>query len=132
MRKVTWRLISKGSARFGQRSITALPLSNLASIRSERALHSVGKIAPDRLQERRLTAISIERSQGDISFRDQRKLQQGHVELTGGWSWSDLVEALNSRVFFWPGDHDGPNDCGRRLFDASDLSRQTVLQVSFL
>jgi hypothetical protein len=51
--------------------------------------------------------------------------------LIGGWSWSDLLAALNSRVFFWPGDQSGPNDYGRRLFSAYDPSRQTVLRVSF-
>jgi hypothetical protein len=101
----------------------------LRAARLKRALHCVSKIAPDRLHERRLTAISVECSQGSVNLRDQLKLQQGHVELMGGWSWSDLIAALNSRVFFWPGDHDGPNDYGRRLFDAYDLAEQTVLRV---
>jgi hypothetical protein len=51
--------------------------------------------------------------------------------LTGGWSRRDLVAALNSRVFFWPGSQTGPNKYGRHLFGAYDPSKQTVLRVSF-
>ena len=36
--------------------------------------------------------------------------------LSGGWSFGDFVEALNHRVFFWPGAADGPNPYGRRHF----------------
>jgi hypothetical protein len=38
------------------------------------------------------------------------------MALAGGWNFEDLVEALNERVFFWPGTEHGPIDYGLRHF----------------
>lgn len=39
-----------------------------------------------------------------VDIRDQLPLRPGSVEFTGGWKLQDLLDELNSRVFFWPGD----------------------------
>src|SRR5262249_6706185 len=67
----------------------------------------------------------------EITIRDQCALQLGHVEFTGGWDESHLLTALGERVFFWPGDNDGPIAHGRRLFDAYRSQHQTTLRVGF-
>lgn len=51
-----------------------------------------------------------------IIIRDQDPLHAGSCALTDGYSFEDLVEMLNSFVYFWPGTADGPNAYGRRHF----------------
>lgn len=71
---------------------------------------------PDLLRTRRrgLTTVAV----GDerVIIRDQDPLHPGNCALTDGFSFEDLVELLNSFVYFWPGTADGPNDYGRRHF----------------
>jgi hypothetical protein len=107
--------------------------SNLAGIRGARALHSVGILSPDCDDVQRSAAVVLVHGQIVITLRDQLALQKGHVELTGGWCWEDLIVALNTRVFFWPGTHGGPIGHGRRLIDAYGRRHhgRTLLRVGF-
>lgn len=52
----------------------------------------------------------------EIVIRDQFPLYEGKMRLEDGVSFSDFIEILNSRVFFWPGGERGPSDYGRRHF----------------
>jgi hypothetical protein len=106
---------------------------NLASIRSTRVLTSAALLAPDRRHAVRSAEVIVKTDQHVIALRDQLALRQGHVELTGGWYRRDLIAALNSRVFFWPGDQNGPNGYGRHFFDAYRRRghKPTMLRVHF-
>jgi uncharacterized protein DUF7002 len=64
-----------------------------------------------------------------ISLRDQAPLHEGNLALSGGWSFPDLVEALNKRVFFWPGTESGPNDYGNRHFGRYVVEEPALIRV---
>jgi hypothetical protein len=64
-----------------------------------------------------------------VYIRDQKPLHKGNVDLRGGWTFECLVKELNSRVFFWPGDDDGPIPYGTRHFDTYVDSRPVILRV---
>jgi hypothetical protein len=107
--------------------------SNLPSTQLGRVLHSPATLAPDRFYATRSAEVLVRHEQHVIALRDQLALRQSHVELTGGWCWNDLITALNSRVFFWPGDHDGPNRFGYNFFEGYRKRGQspTKLRVDF-
>jgi len=68
-----------------------------------------------------------------VALRDQLPLRPGQVRLTGGWSWEDLIAAINARIFFWPGNQDGLHRYGRNFIDAysSRGQRPTTLRIGF-
>jgi hypothetical protein len=68
------------------------------------------------LRRRRSTHEIVQVEGRDVWLRDQAPLHAGNLALSGGWSFGDLLEALNTRVFFWPGTEVGPSDYGRRHF----------------
>jgi hypothetical protein len=96
----------------------ATAAQNFTNIRRERVLYSAAALAPGQLSQQRLAEHPVIKDNELIVLRDQRALRPGHAELTGGWTWEDLLAALNSRVFFWPGTQDSPNSCGRNFADA--------------
>ncbi|HWB15177.1 MAG TPA: hypothetical protein VG538_02125 [Vicinamibacterales bacterium] len=65
-----------------------------------------------------------------IRIRDQKPLQRATPLLTGGWTMGALVQAINTRVFFWPGTKERPIDYGRRHFSAYAATRSLLLRVS--
>ena len=103
--------------------------SNRESIISDRALYSARALTRKDCSEQRLEPVRVKRGTFTIEIRDQRPLQRGHVELTGGWSWETFLAAINERVFFWPGNEDGPIDYGRRQIEAYRGSDQIILRV---
>jgi hypothetical protein len=52
-----------------------------------------------------------------IWLRDQAPLHRGNIALESGFTFEDHILALNSRVYFWPGNDSGPIDYGRRHFE---------------
>jgi hypothetical protein len=54
-------------------------------------------------------------------LRDNRSLRLGSIQFQGGWSLSDLLIELNSRVFFWAGTENGPIKTGRLHFRKYEL-----------
>lgn len=48
-----------------------------------------------------------------IQLRDQLPLHRGAIEFMDGFTFTELLQDLNSRVFFWPGTVTGPIDYGR-------------------
>ena len=51
-----------------------------------------------------------------VEVRDQLPLKPGHIRFEGGFSFTDVLAELNSRVFFWPGTEQGPIDYGQSHF----------------
>jgi len=53
------------------------------------------------------------------------------MELTGGFTLEDFVEALNVRVFFWPGKDEGPVRSGENHFARYASERPAMLRCLF-
>lgn len=64
-------------------------------------------------------------------LRDQKLLRSGNIELTGGFTFEDFVEALNARVFFWSGKDDGPIPSGKRHFARYKSESPVMLRCRF-
>jgi hypothetical protein len=85
--------------------------ANIESILNSRVLKSAKRLceeaaienAEDILRTRRIGHLEISGKNINAKLRDQDPLFQKIVEknLDGGWSFSDFVYSLNSRVFFW-------------------------------
>jgi hypothetical protein len=60
------------------------------------------------LNERRKVSVSLDVNGETVVIRDNRPLRPGSIQLQGGWSLSDWLAELNSRVFLWPGKEEGP------------------------
>ena len=67
----------------------------------------------------------------EIKLRDQDKLHRGPTGLQRGFSFADLVAAINGRVFFWPGTVAGPVPSGIRHFERYEGERPVILRVGF-
>jgi len=66
-----------------------------------------------------------------IWLRDQAPLHKGSLDLPVGFSFEDLVESLNKRVFFWPGAATGPNNYGVRHFERYKEENPAVIRIEF-
>jgi uncharacterized protein DUF7002 len=108
--------------------------NNLPSIVTNRRIDSAATLIlkdgrTDLLRRRRPEQVVVKADDHEVSLRDQEPLHRGNVILRGGWSFDDLVEALNSRVFFWPGTADGPNDYGRRHFGRYRVEEPVIVRL---
>lgn len=66
-----------------------------------------------------------------IVIRDQDKLHRGNTGIPSGYTFEDLIEALNRRIFFWPGRSAGPISYGQRHFERYEKEHPVILQVDF-
>lgn len=64
-----------------------------------------------------------------IDLRDQQPLYEGKTRLEGGWTFEDLIVALNSQVFFWPGWDEKPIGYGTRHFQRYEADGPVILRV---
>jgi hypothetical protein len=108
---------------------------NLARIRRLRQLHSASSILtsagrPEAARERRRGHLSVNVAGEEVVIRDQDPLHRGNVTLHNGWSFEDLIESLNQRIFFWPGSADGPIAYGMRHFERYEAERPAVIRTS--
>lgn len=65
-----------------------------------------------------------------IILRDQAPLHAGHIDFQDGWTFPQLIESLNSRVFLWPGDGNGPIAHGQRHFERYEDQEPAILRIS--
>ena len=108
--------------------------ANLPSILEARRIDCAAtlilKDGRNELLRRRRSKHELLRVDGrNIWLRDQAPLHQGNLVLSGGWSFPDLVKALNERVFFWPGTEAGPNDYGHRHFNRYVVEAPVLIRV---
>lgn len=68
-------------------------------------------------------------TRGEV-LRDQRPLHEANVVLGGGWSFSDFLQDLSRRVFFWSGWADRPVRSGRAAIEAYRATDR-VIRVPF-
>lgn len=86
---------------------------NLARIREEGALLSAAVLLAGAGEARlvgqqRARHCPVVVNGREVWLRDQAPLLPAGLEITGGWSEAEWVTAVNARVFFWPGDAEGP------------------------
>ena len=95
---------------------------NFNAIRRRSELRSASDILEgtghdDLLTNRRKSSVTLQVNGETVVIRDNRPLRPASVRLLGGWSLSDLLKELNSRVFLWPGSENGPIRRGRSHFE---------------
>lgn len=95
---------------------------NISSIRSAGQLDSARTLMTaanrlDLLRRRRGQHLDLNVGGRVVRLRDQSPLHERNIAFEAGWSFGDLLEALNGRVFFWPGTNAGPIEYGRRHFE---------------
>ncbi|MEI9814789.1 MAG: hypothetical protein WDO18_20090 [Acidobacteriota bacterium] len=83
----------------------------------------------DLLRVRRLAHLEITVDGSLRMLRDQAPLHRGNLELPEGYSFEDLLQSLNERIFFWPGSEDKPIDYGQRHFERCEPQRPVILKV---
>ena len=94
---------------------------NFSAIRRHRKLRSSrsileGTVHEYLLVERRKSSVTLNVNGETVVIRDNRPLRPASIALQGGWLLSDWLGELNSRVFLWPGEEDGPIQRGRAHF----------------
>lgn len=69
---------------------------------------------------------------GDILVlvRDQAPLHKGNLALPPGFTYEDLVESINKRIFFWPGTAAGPISYGVRHFERYQHENPVILRIN--
>ena len=81
------------------------------------------------LRQRRTDPTLIQVRGAAVQLRDQAPLHAANIAFEDGWQLGDLVEQLNSLVFFWPGTARGPNASGRRHFARYRDENPVLLRV---
>jgi hypothetical protein len=66
-----------------------------------------------------------------IVLRDQRPLHAGNAKFPRGYAFEDLLESLNSRVFFWPGTGKTAILYGIRHFEHYEREKPVLLRIKF-
>ncbi len=70
-----------------------------------------------------------------VTVMDQRPLREANIAFQRGWDMRRLRTELRARVYFWPGDAEGPIPMGRnhmeRYADEPDL-RPAIVRVKLL
>jgi len=66
-----------------------------------------------------------------IVIRDQDRLHRGNTRSPTGYIFEDLIEALNRRIFFWPGAGAGPISYGQRHFERYEKEQPVILRIDF-
>lgn len=83
----------------------------------------------DLLRIRRPGPIQVHIGDAVVSLRDQGPLHKGHARFPKGYSFEDLIESLNRRIFFWPGTAAGPISYGIRHFGTYTKEKPAILRV---
>src|SRR5688572_30201113 len=64
-----------------------------------------------------------------LELQDQDPLHEGKMLLEGGWTFPDVVEAINRRVFFWPGLASGPIPMGRNHYQRYKAQKPVMIRM---
>ena len=95
------------------------PAVNVERIRRTKVLESAAALmsaAGDQrwLRQKRPWNVPLDVAGESVLLRNQRPLHDGHIAWEDGWNRARLLEELNKRVFFWPGDDRLPTKRARR------------------
>ena len=112
--------------------------ASLGRIRSSRRLESAAVLLAEggqshRLRMRRDSLVEFVVDGEPIVLTDQSPVNPKNIAFQGGWSLPDLVEALNSRVFFWRGGLEGLLKANQKHFGKykSAGHRMIFLRLNF-
>ena len=110
--------------------------NNLGHIRVANALSPAAYLMEqarrcDLMRSRRHQHEKIRMGNTVVLIRDQMPLRKGHIELLDGYSYEDVIESINRRVFFWAGTDAGPIAQGVRHFGRYRTEHPVILRVSF-
>jgi hypothetical protein len=83
------------------------------------------------LRTRRSKHVAIFIGGRVVWLRDQAPLHKGNAKLSKGYSFEDLIENLNRRIFFWPGTAVGPISYGKRHFERYQEEKPVILRIHF-
>jgi hypothetical protein len=108
--------------------------ANLPRIRRERRLYPTLQLAAlagrtHLAREHRPVSVCIEIDGEVVHLRDQAPLRASNVVLSDTWTFGDVVEMLNNRVFFWPGSDTRPIPSGQRHFERYANESIAILRV---
>ncbi len=65
-----------------------------------------------------------------VTIRDQAVLHEGNIAFEPGWSFQDVVQALNDHVFYWPGNERGPIRPGLNHFKRYNTPDNVVMSLA--
>ena len=82
------------------------------------------------LRRKRTDHVTVRIGATSVKIRDQQPLHAGNISLEGDWSFEDVIESLNDRVFFWPGRNGGPISYGERHFERYADEQPAILRIS--
>jgi len=108
--------------------------ANIPKIRNERILYCSAILmshSPALLKHKRAASLQTEHNGVQVQVRDQAPLHLGNIRFEGGWTFADLLQSLNGRVFFWPGKSAGPIPYGVRHFCRYRRDNPVILRVRF-
>lgn len=98
------------------------------NLRSAASIASVGG-AGSTLDSKRKTSFQVMVDGNAMSIRDQKPLHERNMLLAPGWTFDDVLQDLNRRVFFWPGKEIGPIKYGKNHFERYAEELPVVLRV---
>jgi len=85
----------------------------------------------DLLRTRRSEPVPVSIGKRVVWLRDQGPLYEGNAKLPKGYTFEDLIESLNRRIFFWPGTAAGPISYGIRHFERYENEKPVILRLHF-
>jgi len=108
---------------------------NVGEIRRSRHLQCASRLMQQAgdgqyRRRKRMHHITVQIGATTVKIRDQQPLHGGNITFEGKWSFEDVIESLNSRVFFWPGRDEGPISYGERHFERYAGEQPAILRVS--
>ena len=110
---------------------------NLDRIRCLRRLESAATLLRDagddehRVRTRRTDSTPLSIDSKRAILRDQTPLRESNIDFEDGWRLEDVVEELNSRVFFWSGWEHGPIRSGKNHFARYRTEKPIVIRTRF-
>jgi hypothetical protein len=108
---------------------------NIAGILNDQRIHATSELLKEAKQSelirsKRPEMILLSVLNRQVRIRDQAPLYAGNCTFPQGFSFNDLIEILNSHVFFWPGTASSPIDYGIRHFERYESEGPVILRVS--
>jgi Family of unknown function (DUF7002) len=109
--------------------------NNIDVIAQVRTLHCAATVMREAgdvafLRRKRDVSMNFQSGARLINLRDQQPLYAGNIRLQGGWSFQDVIQSLNERVFFWPGTSGGPINHGHRHYERYAHESPIIVRVS--
>ncbi|MCC6796371.1 MAG: hypothetical protein IT366_14720 [Candidatus Hydrogenedentes bacterium] len=95
---------------------------NLERIRHTRLLETAAQFIEqarrnDLCSMRRKESVPVTVDGTKVYLRDQRPLHNGNIAFAPGFTFEQLIDLINDRVYFWPGKDGAPIAHGKRHFE---------------